>query len=179
MNYVIGLVGKPAVGKSTLGSRLSNELGISHLNKDEFRRFFISHIKYYNDGFYYDTNPQIKSINRVLRPMTDKLIKELLDAKQNIIIDGYGKNKKSRDHYIELLKEYDIKIILVYIKSDENIILDRLSKRDKDQNTKWVESFHSRWNEEFDVPNSNESDYFIETNDINEAFEKIRRIINK
>lgn len=176
MQYVIGLVGKPAVGKSTLGRKLAEELNFSHINKDEFRRFFISEIKYYNEGFHYDTNFQIKSINRVLMPMADNLIKELLDAGQNIIIDGYGKRKKSRDHAKKVVNEFDVKIILVYLKADENIMIERLSKREDGDN--WVISYYSKWKNEFDVPNSNEADYFIESDDIIKVYERIKNIVN-
>jgi thymidylate kinase len=73
-------------------------------------------------------------------------------------------------------------LIILYIKEEKNVIIQRLIDRDKDKdkNTKWVENFLKKWYPEFDPPSKEESDYFIEITpkNINQAIKKIEKIIS-
>ncbi len=179
MSFIIGMVGLPAVGKSMIAQKIEKKFGFSHINKDRMRDFLIKNIAYYNDAVYSYSNPLISSVNSIVRPSSDLLVKELLEKGQNIIIDGYGKVKANRDHYKKLTSAYNPKIIIVYVKEKEEVILERLKQRDDNKNYRWVESYLNRWKPKFSEPSKKECDYLIEvwSKEYHDAIEKIGEIL--
>lgn len=179
--FVIGMVWHPAAWKSTLAKELVNSLGFSHINKDKIRIFLRDNIKYFEWADHSYSNTKIASVNRVVKPSSNFLIEELLKEWQNIIIDWYWKTRQKRDEYKKLLKKYNIKLIILYVKEEKNIILERLKERDKNQKTKWVENFLNKWYPEFDPPLKNESDYLMEVSSSNkeESIKNLKKIISK
>jgi len=179
MVTIIGMVGLPAVGKSVFAERLVKEFGFSHVNKDKMRNFFRDSIKYFNDADYSHHNSLIDSVNRVVIPSADILIKELIDQDQNVIIDGYGKFKDRRDRHRENLKKYNTTLIIVYVKEKEEVIIERLKKRESGEN--WVKHFYKKWKPGFDIPTKDECEFIIEVSPegYEEAIEKIRKILKK
>ena len=173
------MVGLPAVGKSTIGNKISSEFNISHINKDRFRDFLIGNIRFFNDTPYSHRNPKIKLVNEVVAPAADKIILQHLKNGQSVIIDGYGKNKEKRDGYKELIKNYDYKIIIIYVKEKEETILKRLKKRDEeDKNSRWIETYYTRWKPTFSVPKKEECDELIEVETADEAIIKLRKFMS-
>lgn len=162
---VIGLVGFPATGKSTLGKQLSKEFNFSHINGDNIRNFLIENISYFNGTTDHFHNNKIKTINKLARPFKNKLITTLLDEGQSIIIDGYGKSKNKRKLSEKLLEKYDLNKIIIYLEEKEEIIIERLKQRDKkDTKASWVEGYFEKWKFSVDKPESSECDLLIEAN---------------
>ncbi|MGV8169332.1 MAG: nucleoside monophosphate kinase [Candidatus Nanoarchaeia archaeon] len=161
MVVVIGMVGLPAAGKSTFAKKLVNELNISHVNGDQIRDYLISSIKYFNGADYSHSNPLIKSVNNVVRPMSDRIVEELLSQGQSVIIDGYGKTKENRDSRRKLVEKFNAFIVIVYVKEEQEPILTRLKKRDEGNSTKWVENYSNKWLPEFSEPQPEECDLLL------------------
>jgi len=181
MAFIIGMVGLPAVGKSTLAEQISTKLGISHVNKDRIRDYLIESIQYFNGAQYSHSNPLISSVNSVVGPSSDQIIKELLGLGQNVIIDGYGKAKNQRDNYVSLTNEYEPIRIIIYVQEKEDLILERLKKRDSDSRSRWIENYMNKWKPTFNAPSSDECDHLILAHSSNHeaVISKIKEIIQK
>ncbi|NQU98533.1 ATP-binding protein [Candidatus Woesearchaeota archaeon] len=178
MVIVIGMVGKPATGKSTFARELAKKLNLTHIDTDKMRDIFIDNFKYFNNADYSYSNDLIASVNRVVRPTTMLLMQELLDQNVSFIIDGYGKTKVKRDRLRELFKKHAVTQIIVYTIETEEVIIKRLEK--KTNGTQWVENYLRKWKPTFNEPTKEECDYLIEVKSDNhkEAIDKIKGIVN-
>jgi len=179
---IIGMVGHPASGKSTFAKRLTKELGISHINKDDIRDFLVENIFEYRDADKSYSNEKISSVNRVVKVASDELMEELAARGKSFIIDGYGKIKEQRNEMKKFFKEKNIllPVIIVYVVEEREVILKRLKKRDDNKTTKWVENFLKVWEPGFSEPTKKECDLLIKVTktNVSESIELIRDFIN-
>ncbi|MGV8162886.1 MAG: ATP-binding protein [Candidatus Nanoarchaeia archaeon] len=180
MVVVIGMVGLPAAGKSTFAREISDKFNISHVNGDQIREYLINSINYFKSADYSHENPLINSVNSVVRPMSDRIIEELLSKGQNVIIDGYGKDQNTRDSRKKIIENFKPFLILIYVKEEQELILNRLSLRDKGKKTRWVENYKNTWLPKFSEPELKECNVLLTVTALNkeQILEQLKNILN-
>lgn len=163
MAVLIGIVGLPAVGKSTFAKKLVKQFALNHVRTDGIREFLKSNFTYYTDADYSHPNPLIASVNRIVRKLTDDLITEFMAEGQSVIVDSAGKTKEKRKHRIVIARAAcpDVKYLLIEILTNEEVVLQRLAAREDDNNQRWVETYTNRWKPMYEQLTSDEADFLL------------------
>jgi len=144
LNLVL-LTGLPASGKSTVAERLASQYGFLTLSTDELRQsiFRQTYEKLVEDG---------KLKEEVIRKIMDYSKLQILSQGFNLVIDTSAPTEKFRRRMLELPETLDqiVNKYLLYIKSDETILLSRSRmRRDSEDRIRNIQQFWSEPQNEF------------------------------
>ena len=178
---LILISGHNASGKSTLSKEIESQLNISRVNGDIIRDLVINNVRYYSDTHYSYPNSKIKSANKAISIFRKELIKELLLQNQSILIDGAGITQERRKAYLDLknCSSKNIITIIIEVIVEENILLNRLKKRDnKNKKHKWIDFYKDIRKEKYESVKKNEADFILkyDQNNSKEIIQSIKKI---
>jgi len=141
---VIHIIGLPGSGKSSVAKELEKQLGFSRIEKDKMRQLLRKNVRSFH-GNPDNLPEELKEArSRVLLNWAGVLIKELIDAKVSLILEGgvYQSDRVKTINQIESLST-DAIFIKVWLNFTDEVLLGRLKKRDleEDHNLK-SDRFH-------------------------------------
>lgn len=126
---IIIMLGAPGAGKGTIGKKLSQSLGITHLSSGDIFRALIKE----NTDISKRIEECINSGKLIPDDMAMKLFEGKLveyDLEKGIILDGYPRTEKQAEHLDKLLKKINKKVTAaVNIDISEQLIIDRIVNR--------------------------------------------------
>jgi len=117
--------GKMGAGKSTLASQIARERGAVLISEYEWlASLFPGEINNFNDYLRYSSR---------LKPVLKKHVEQMLVAGTNVVLDFPGNTRKQRTWFKEIYAERGIPHQLYYLELDDEICLQQLRQRQKDQ----------------------------------------------
>ena len=120
---MIVLMGAAGAGKSMQGHALADEYGFAYLSTGELFRVLITGRRRHEmlEGKLLSDDEVIRVVDKVL---------ELIDTKQEFILDGFPRTKKQVDWLLEQHEKGRIDLpCIINLEISEEVILDRLRKR--------------------------------------------------
>lgn len=174
--YCIMMVGRSHSGKSTLAHNIKDyyvSKDFSILDNDTIR----SMVKdYYPDMFHASWDKQYL-FEKTRRPLISKLqfafLQHLVEFNQHLILSNANSYKELRDYYTNYLRENGYIVIIIFVNTDRNTVIQRLQKSQKDMSLlRTVEDYmqaYDKQQERFTPPSVEEADYIIEYDGIDTA----------
>ena len=175
-------------GKSYLAEKIANSfpyLQFNIVNSEAIHNFLNSTYPVFQD----DNTIKGKSFN-IRQETTKNIQKELIKtfAKYNIntIIDSCNSTLKKRKTLIDTVKSAnpDIKTIIIYVSTPENVILERLQDSDRKNISKgekpaWVDLYLKVQKPNFEKPTETEADFLIiHKGKLDETLNYLKKVIN-
>lgn len=136
---MIILMGVAGAGKSMQGHALADEYGYAYLSTGELFRILITGRRRHEmlEGKLLSDDEVIKVVDTVLN---------LIDTKEQFILDGFPRTKKQIDWLLEQHQNGRFtEPVVVNLEIDESVIRDRLHKRNRPDDTE--EAITRRYNE--------------------------------
>jgi len=133
-NIVIGIIGLPGSGKSTVAAKLAERTGLLVVSNDNIRRFLNTH-------GYPGANPGQETVEFISEARTEYLLRHGVSHIIDADLTGHIDDARSR------AQKYDFNLVLVKVECPEEIILDRITKRlidGKSESQANIETYHSR-----------------------------------
>lgn len=178
--YCIMTVWLSHSGKTTLAKNIIDhfsEYDIQQIDTDIIRAMCHHHIpNIYHNTWSGDVDINSLSHNNIdrmnlINRIQYTLLEYLIEFDKNIILSNGNTNKAWRHKIITLLQQYNYCVILVYVNTEEHIILERLSHTNKDTSlmlkSKTYKESYTRQKQNFEIPTAFESDHFIEYDGLN------------
>jgi predicted kinase len=170
--HLIITVGYPGSGKSTLVRKIRDQFPtLNIINGDPFRDFLRDQISYFHDVEYSKMTPKVKQANSIAKEYKRLVFETLLQNGASMLIEGNHLERDLRDHWFIKAKEINPEIVttIIYCAIQENELLMRYARREKDNpESSWISEFRE-WNKaRLDEPTPNEADKFIIFNQHNE-----------
>jgi predicted kinase len=150
---LLNIVGQFSSGKTLVAKKLEEDLGFSIISGDDLRLFVYERLG--------KKSPKNDLLNQFLIDYRFEMMRLLLGAGENVILDGSGATQQWRQKYFtEAKKDFpEIKKIIIYAEVDEPELLRRLAQRDSgDPDMVWQTHYRKRF---FEPPLRNEADELI------------------
>jgi len=122
------LLGPPGAGKGTQAKSLAQELNLLHISTGDLLRENVKN----NTSLGIKAKEYMEKGELVPDELINDMIKEKLsslDNKGGFVLDGYPRNVKQAEFLDNLLKNYNQKTFVIYLKVSERVMLERLSGR--------------------------------------------------
>jgi len=122
------LLGPPGAGKGTQAKSLAQELNLLHISTGDLLRENVKN----NTSLGIKAKEYMEKGELVPDELINDMIKEKLsslDNKGGFVLDGYPRNVKQAEFLDNLLKNYNQKSFVIYLKVSERVMLERLSGR--------------------------------------------------
>lgn len=116
----IAIFGAPAVGKSSLAVRLSQDTGIILAAKDSFKVAAF-------EACGFRSEQEKKLLGQLAEDRYFDFVKSMVDAQKNLIVEGYFKHTRIYD----LPNEDDYSVYLIFCHAAPAVLADRYNKRIK------------------------------------------------
>lgn len=122
-----GMVGS---GKTFIAKKIASAIGAIYLSTDQTRwlEVFPYDLGYDQGNIFQIGRFDKKSFNKVYRKLWNKINKYILAGKK-VVIDATFLNKRRKIWATRLSKKVDGNLCLIHVKTDMNIILKRIKKR--------------------------------------------------
>lgn len=122
---LIFFCGKMGAGKSTLASRIARERCAVLISEDEWlAALFPGEINDFNDYIRYSSR---------LKPILGPHVEQILVAGTSVVLDLPGNTRKQRSWFKGICSQRDIPHELFYLAVDDEVCLEQLKKRRKEQ----------------------------------------------
>jgi len=119
---IILIQGSPGSGKTTLASKLSKELGILHISKDDLKETFFDSVGY-NDP---DLSRKLGMIsNKVLF----KIIEKVTDDSSHLMIESNFDPKLGKEELEAALSGKNIKLLEIFLYATNEVLISRFESR--------------------------------------------------
>ncbi len=171
--FIIALSGFTGTGKSFIANMLRSKIDCVVLRSDVIRKE-LSGIEL-NQHVYEDFEKGIYSEEMTEKVYSEifKRVKEYLKEFKNVVIDASFLDKSKRDKLREIAREFNVRLLILWVKAPENLIRERLEKRKGDvSDGRW--EIYLRQKEKYDIP-SEDDIIFIE----NLSEEDLRKDLDK
>ncbi|MCB1595966.1 MAG: nucleoside monophosphate kinase [Xanthomonadales bacterium] len=175
--YIV-VFGHNASGKSTFTKKLLNQFKLNRVNGDIVRDLIIENTNYYSDINYSYFTEKAASMNRVTDNFRLSLLKELIDNKAPILIDGSSVARRTRTRYLDLVKDNNNYVtIIIEISIPEKELISRLKERDENnKDHQWLNQYIEKKKAMYEPVNKTESNYYLKYTQDN--FEEVVKELN-
>jgi predicted kinase len=119
---LIVINGRPASGKSTLGKRLSEDLSVPHLYKDEIKELLF-------DSLGYGDRDWSTKYNAPSYALINLMAKKILKSGNSVIIESNFSPKFDNENIETIAKETGVRIIQILCTADKEILFERFKER--------------------------------------------------
>lgn len=177
---IINIMGLPGSGKTTLAKKIEKELNFDRIEKDAMRIFFTENISLFSKGVE-ETRESKEVRGKIQFEWIVSLLTHLARVKRNIILEG-GVHEATRQHAFNLVQKENpsAEIFSIWINLPEELLLERLRKRDETGEAYLPSSGFERVKNLFEEPQGkNNLLVFREEKTIEEMFKEVKEFINK
>ena len=139
---IIIMLGAPGTGKGTVGSLLSEKLGVPHISSGEIFRGYIKE----NDEIGKQVKAYVDEGKLVPDELTIQILERRLsekDTQKGCILDGYPRTVLQAESLDKLLKKQNRQVkVAVNLSLSDDEIVDRISKRRTCENVQCREIYN-------------------------------------
>jgi adenylate kinase len=122
------LFGAPGSGKGTQAKLLHKALALPHISTGDMLRESVER----GDDLGHEVQSILASGSLVPDEIVNELVSERMsrpDCKKGFILDGYPRTVNQAKMISQLLKERGVTVLVIHLKVDYNVIVDRLAVR--------------------------------------------------
>lgn len=120
--YIIILNGKPCTGKSYYLQKLSNDLNLSYITRDEFKELLF-------DGLGIGDQEWSKKLGGVSYTLLFTMLEKLLKTNQSFILESNFSPKQHQQKLKSMFEKYNYQSVEVFLETEPSILFERHKKR--------------------------------------------------
>ena len=165
MKALVITAGHNSSGKTTLTKKLSDDLGISVVEGDDYRRFLRDTVSYFQNLDFTHPNPLAAIASELTHIHRISTCRALLTNDQPVIHCSAMPTKEGRSELKKNLSADidDVKVIFLYAKLDDATLLERLRERDQNDPDAigWEKHYVDIKRDMFEEPTEDECDELL------------------
>ncbi len=175
----IQVIGVNGAGKTHLSTQLEERLDASRIGGDEIRRHIGATIRYFHGLDISHPNDLTRKLRPLVQNYRESMLRFLASQGETIIFDGSGAHLAIRETYRKIVRESGLpyRMVVVYCKPTESVILQRLAERTADAN--WQKAYFEIRKDEIEPPTDSEADLVIILDTAHEAADTVLAKLNQ